>query len=638
MALTRADTRDPAMRLVVFSVAAGLPLACYLATASAHGYWLDAGEFVAASIDLGISHPPGHPLTALVNHALTLLPFGPLALRVALASAICAAAAAGFLFRAVETTVRSLGVQRSSVAVPLALGATWLVAGSYGWWFQAVRPEVYALQALLICAAIERLIHLESMWPTHDLRPLYAACFAVGLALANHHFLAFLLLPAMAPTFARVHRARGFRPLLLGFAFIAVGLAPYLYLPIRAETDPPVNLGDPSSVERFYWVVSAKVFQKSPTELVTDPFWVRLLDVAEQFVVTLHWIPLLLAILGAYVLLRVPGARRIGTIWITVFVVFFAARAWLGFVSDNPDALGYLMPALGAVGALAAAFVAGVLTLVGGADRERPRRIAIAIAFVVGVLGLAQVHRNAAQSSLARFSATDSFSEIDYRDLEPRAVVVLYEPQTVFRYWGIEASEGVRPDVTIVPMPFLRYPGVANALDERHPELRELTRAALVDDRLRVPELQDLAAERPVYLEMDVRVPLEVLATVVPAGPYLEVTTDAAYAEDLRPGRLSEEKAWQRLERLLRGERDHETDLQILWRSYGMALYYAHVGDRDAARIAAVRGLQISRERELERLLEALGPPGGEGEDEPIDILPFLPHGPASGLSPMDGG
>lgn len=631
MALTRADTRDPAMRLAVFSVAAGLPLACYLATASAHGYWLDGGEFVAVSIDLGISHPPGHPLTALVNHILTLVPFGPLALRVALASAICAAAAAGFLFRAVETTVRSLGVQRSAIAVPLALGATWLVAGSYGWWFQAVRPEVYALQALLICAAIERLVHLESTWPTHDIRPFYAACFCVGLALANHHFLAFLLLPAMAPTCARVHRARRFRPLVVGFAFVAIGLLVYLYLPIRAETDPPVNLGDPTSLERIYWVVSAKVFQKSPVELVTEPFWVRLLDVTEQFVETLHWIPLLLAILGAYVLLRVPGARRIGTIWIVIFVVFFAARAWLGFVDDNPDALGYLMPALGAVGALAAAFVGGVLTLLGGADREKPRRTAIVIAVVVGALGLAQVYRNAERSSLAHFDSTDSFSEIDYRDLEPRAVVVLYEPQTVFRYWGVEASEGVRPDVTIVPMPFLAYPGVANALDARHPELRDLIRTALVEDRLSVPELQDLAAERPVFLEMDVRVPIDVLATVVPSGPYLEVATDAAYAEDLRPGRLSEEKAWQRLERLLRGERDHETELQILWRSYGMALFYAHVGDREAARLAALRGLQISREDELVRLLEALGPPG-EHESEPIDITSFRPT-----LPPPDG-
>ena len=36
----------------------------YVATASAYGHWLDAGEFVAAAADLGIPHPPGSPLAS----------------------------------------------------------------------------------------------------------------------------------------------------------------------------------------------------------------------------------------------------------------------------------------------------------------------------------------------------------------------------------------------------------------------------------------------------------------------------------------------------------------------------------------------------------------------------------------------
>jgi len=59
--------------------------------------------------------------------------------------------------------------------VPLALGGTWWVTCSYAWWFQAVRPEVYALQALLVMIAIERIVALEADWPTHDVRPLYVA-------------------------------------------------------------------------------------------------------------------------------------------------------------------------------------------------------------------------------------------------------------------------------------------------------------------------------------------------------------------------------------------------------------------------------------------------------------------------------
>src|SRR5690606_996155 len=142
MALVPRAERDPNVRLVAFALAAGVPLAAYLATASAHDYWLDGGEFTAQAVDLDVSHPPGHPLAGLLGKLFTLLPLGPLPLRVALAQAFCAALAAAFVYHAIDTTVRALGVERDRLAVPVALGGTWLVATSHAWWFQAVRPEV----------------------------------------------------------------------------------------------------------------------------------------------------------------------------------------------------------------------------------------------------------------------------------------------------------------------------------------------------------------------------------------------------------------------------------------------------------------------------------------------------------------
>lgn len=622
MALTAKVHRDPTVRLVAFVLAGGVPLACYLATVSAHGYWLDAGEFVAASVELGISHPPGHPLAALAGKALALLPLGSLAFRVGLASALSAALAAGFLFLAIETTVQSLGVQTRRIATPIALGATWLVVGSYGWWFQAVRPEVYALEAALICLAIERTIALEAAWPSHDVRPLYVASLAVGLALANHHFLALLVLPAMAPTFARVRRAKGDRPLLLAAGCIGLGLATYVYLPIRAAAGPALNLGEPTTPARLWWVVTAEAFQKNTGEGVPQPLWERLADIGVQLVENLHVVPLLLAAAGIYALLRAPGARRIGYVWISVLAVYVAARAWLGFVRSNPDALGYLMPALGAIGALAGAYVGAVLAAVGGANRARPRRTAVLIAFVVGALGLVQLERSAPRSTLARFAATDVFDELRLRGLPPHAAVLVHAPQTVFELWGAQATERVRPDVTIVPIPFLTYPGMVNRLADEHPELSDLLRGYLLEGRLATADLQSLAARRPVLLEMDARVPPELYATAVPRGLYHEVLPDEAYEDDRRQGIESQRDAWQELYGRLGPERaEPETANQLLWHLYVSALYYAGVGEREAARDAIERARAINaRAAQLVALSEALG----EGEG-PIDVRPFMP-------------
>ena len=92
------------------------------------------------------------------------------------------------LFFATEETLKAGGVIRQTLRFPLALAATWWVAGTEAWWFQAVRPEVYALQAALLTIAIERLLRVSLSEDGADVRPLYHAALALGLALANHHF------------------------------------------------------------------------------------------------------------------------------------------------------------------------------------------------------------------------------------------------------------------------------------------------------------------------------------------------------------------------------------------------------------------------------------------------------------------
>src|SRR5690348_6770306 len=83
--------RTAPMSFVGSALAGIVPFALYLSTLNASTYWLDSGEFVEASVNLDIAHPPGHPLTGLYGKLCSLLPFGSLALRVALGQAIAAA-------------------------------------------------------------------------------------------------------------------------------------------------------------------------------------------------------------------------------------------------------------------------------------------------------------------------------------------------------------------------------------------------------------------------------------------------------------------------------------------------------------------------------------------------------------------
>jgi asparagine N-glycosylation enzyme membrane subunit Stt3 len=55
----------------------------------------DDGLFILSSYFLGIEHPPGYPLFTLIGHLFTYLPFGSVAYRVHLASALFGALAGG---------------------------------------------------------------------------------------------------------------------------------------------------------------------------------------------------------------------------------------------------------------------------------------------------------------------------------------------------------------------------------------------------------------------------------------------------------------------------------------------------------------------------------------------------------------
>ena len=60
-----APMRAPLPRWVATLAAGTVPLAVLVGTGSGVAHWLDTGEFVGVASDLGISHPPGHPLAGL---------------------------------------------------------------------------------------------------------------------------------------------------------------------------------------------------------------------------------------------------------------------------------------------------------------------------------------------------------------------------------------------------------------------------------------------------------------------------------------------------------------------------------------------------------------------------------------------
>jgi len=448
------------------------------------------------------------------------------------------------------------------------------------------------------------------------------AAFVEGLGLANHHFLAILLLPVAAPTLGRVFARRGFIGLFGTIVAPVMGLATYAYLPIRAGQEPALNLGDPSTIPRLFWVVSAQAFQKNTGTGAPLPFDDRVLDVVVGLFETLGPLALGLGLLGLYSTLRMQRTRRFGALWAIALFVCCGARAWLGFVRGNPDALGYLVVAYMAFAALAACALAIAFDFIveARAHLEKPLRVT---AYACAGLMLLRLVSGAEAQSAASFNATDAFDDMTRRTLPSRAIVLAHNPSTIFRHAGAEAEEHLRPDVTLVPVPLLDYPGMVDALLVQAPELKALLRSYLLQGTFSRAELQSLAAMRPLLIELDPRVPPALFDTLVPEAGFYRVLPDGLTVGDERASAQQQRETYARLYRLLgEGRREPQTNGLLLYRHYNDTLYYAHLGDRDAARAALSLGLECEPEsRELNALKEALADTSLKG---PLDIRPFM--------------
>ena len=601
-------------------IAGVLPLFVYVGTASGYAHWLDRGEFVAAAADFGISHPPGHPLAAIVLGAANLAPIGALSFRVALICALLGAVAAVALCFAFESTLRVGGMIRESLRFPLALGATWWVVGTQAWWFQAVRPEVYALQMALLCIAIERLLRVSLSGKDGDVRPLYQAALALGLALANHHYLAALAVVPSLWLLVGVWRTWGWRPFAWSAGFTGAGLLTYIYLPLRALREPFLNLGDPSSPGRFLWVVTARAFQKSVSQDAAAPFGERFADVLLTTGEHLHIVTLLVALLGAYFMLRVKSARKYGLFWLTLWIVYALGRAAIGFVRGNPDANAYFMLSYASLAVFAVFAVGVLLSALAEAVPSRPR-LGPALATVLALGASFQFIRSAEGSTLANFVDTDVFDDGLRRSLPPRSVVLVHNPQTIFRFWGGEAEEQNRPDVTMIPLPLLTYPSLVDRLLKNEPELTPLLRSYVLDGTLSVAELQSLATLRPVYVEMDVRVTRDMMDLLVPEHLYHRVLTADTTETDEARAMHTHARLWGELYQRIGQPIEEHTKTQLLWRHYADSLYFAGIGDTNAALRTVGAGLALNpHARELLMMRDALkaATPG-----ERVDITPF---------------
>ncbi|HEY7001437.1 MAG TPA: DUF2723 domain-containing protein [Candidatus Udaeobacter sp.] len=477
----------------------------------------DSGELIVVAHGLGIAHPPGVPLWIILAHLASLLPFGNVAMRINLSSALFAALACAMLCLVVaQLTVtawylaaskqRKRGTQQSSkkleesgiprlLVVAPAISAGLLMAFSRTLWSYATIAEVYALNTLLILVIfflmlswrrriVEEKMRLGTAVNASEVAPLitrhdallYAAALVFGLALGVHHVTVAVTLPAIAIIVLRTQGMRFFASRRLVYAaLISIGalIAIYAYLPLAASRSPVINWGHPRSLQEIWWHLTGRQYQvyfSFKPEIIGKQF-------AEFGRMTLRefgfpWLPLslVLAFTG-----MVDAFKRDRTTFWFLFTIVIADLAYCLSYEIAEDKDAYYLPAFISI-AIAAGL--GIRWLIQDAFFKslpvvKPSLAAtiVAVAVCASALSANWPFNNRRQYFIAHDYVANLLSTI-----APNGLLLTLDWQVVSPMFYAQEIEQRRRHVKVVDINLLRRSWYFDYLKRAYPDFFERSR------------------------------------------------------------------------------------------------------------------------------------------------------------------
>jgi hypothetical protein len=133
-------------------------------------------------------------------------------------------------------------------------------------------------------------------------------------------------------------------------------------------------------------------------------------------------------------------------------------------------------------------------------------------------------------------SATRAWSEEAFGNLPPGTLAISDSVEIAWRLWAARVTEGLRPDVMLVPSPLLGHGNVARELITAEPRLAGLIRDYASQGTAAESSLSELADTRPLKVELDYDWDRKLLSYLTPDGVWSDVAPHALGRSD-RKGR-----------------------------------------------------------------------------------------------------
>jgi tetratricopeptide (TPR) repeat protein len=476
----------------------------------------DSGELIVVARGLGIAHPPGVPLWIVLAHLASLVPFGNIAVRINLSSALFAALACAMLTLTVAEltitasylatskrrkrvaqqgkTAEESGLARLLLAAP-ALGAGLLMAFSRTLWSYATITEVYTLTTLLILVIFflmlrwRRRIVADKMHTGTAINAgevsfqitsydayLYAAALVFGLALGVHHVTVGLTLPAIAIIVYRTQGVRFFTSRRLGYAaLISIGalVAIYAYLPLAASRSPVINWGHPRSLQEIWWHITGRQYQvyfSFKPEIMGEQFTEFCRMALREF--GFPWLPLCLILAFAGFVDAFKRDRT--TFWYLLTIIIADLAYTLSYeIAEDKDA--YYLPTFISIAIGAGLGIGWMIRR--AVSRPAPAgRLSVAVTTVALLVCAITLAANWPFNNRRQYFIAHDYVENLLSTIAPNGLLLTLDWQVVSPMFYAQEIEQRRRDVKIVDINLLRRSWYFDYLSRAYPGLVERSR------------------------------------------------------------------------------------------------------------------------------------------------------------------
>jgi len=231
-------------KLLIFSIiAAAVPFIFYVLTLQRKLVGGDTSWYMSELPQMSLLPPTGYPVFSLIGKLFSIIPIGPLALRLNLISAVFGALTILFLFLAINKLTKN---EYAGLIASLSF------AFVYPYWFYANRLEFDTLNSFFIAIL---LFAIFSYKESPSRKNLYF-CFACLGFLCTNHPIAFFIMPAFLIMVIILNPKifKNIKAVFLSILFFILPLFSYIFTYIRFVQ----IIGNENSLMKFIYYITGR--------------------------------------------------------------------------------------------------------------------------------------------------------------------------------------------------------------------------------------------------------------------------------------------------------------------------------------------------------------------------------------------